>query len=87
MANKAKEFYNSSEKSLHPPLYKSYPEKMQCHFLAKERLRLGLGSVAYLCRTFSCSPKRIYKGLHELELMRSMPTPCQVDYKRQRKVL
>ncbi len=82
MANKCKEFYTASEKALQLSLYSTYPEKMARHFLAKERLRLGNRSAAYLCKVFSCSPKRIYAGLKELETISSSQTV--VNYGKQR---
>ena len=65
-----KNYYSSSEKSVLLSLYPNYSEKMQRHFLATECLRLGKRSAAYLCRIFSCSPKRIYAGLFGVSLIK-----------------
>jgi hypothetical protein len=78
-----KTYYSKRGTSLLLSLYTRYSEKQQRHFLATERLRLGARSVAYLCRVFSCSPKRVYAGLAELAQIRQRDE--QVDYGRQRR--
>ena len=78
-----KNYYGPAEKSVLLSLYPSYSEKQQRHFLATECLRLGRRSAAYLCRIFSCSPKRIYAGLREVAIIRD--SKVVEDYGRQRK--
>jgi hypothetical protein len=78
-----KNYYTTEEEVFLLSLYKKYSEKLQRHFLAGERVRLGSRSVAYLCRVYKCSSKRIYAGLAELaEICEGGET---IDYGRQRR--